>query len=149
MGYTHYWTLSRPIETEEMAPLADDVRKIVALSGISVAYEYDEPTRPPQIDECAICLNGIGDDGHETFYIKAGKSGLTNEPGMAGFAFCKTARKPYDVIVAASLLALKHWLGNAVSLSSDGNIEDWQAGHDLAQRALDYIVPSAAWALDR
>jgi hypothetical protein len=148
MGYTHYWTLSRPITTEECAALAEDVEKIVAKSGVPVAYEYDEPTRPPRLDEREICLNGIGEDGHETFYIKAEKSGITNQPGMAGFAFCKTAAKPYDVIVAASLLALKDHLKADVRVSSDGDLADWEPGFRLASKALGRVVPSPAWTLD-
>lgn len=140
MGYTHYWTLARPITAEEVGALAEDIRKIIAASDVPIAVG--------QLDSAAIHYNGVLDDGHETFYIKAEKSGITNEPGMVGFAFCKTAAKPYDVVVVASLLALKDRLKADVKVSSDGDVADWQDGHRLASKALGRIVPSPAWALD-
>ena len=46
-----------------------------------------------------IWLNGVGDDGHETFLIDFKDS----------WEFCKTARKPYDLAVKVILiLAEKH-----------------------------------------
>ena len=38
------------------------------------------------------------------------------------FAFCKTARKPYDLAVCLSLLRIKEIAPDAIELSSDG---DW------------------------
>lgn len=142
MGYTHYWTLARPITADEVAAVGNDIRDIIAASGIPIAYEYDEPSKAPQLDASLIHYNGVGADGHETFYIKAEKSGVTNQPGMVGFAFCKTAAKPYDVVVVASLLALKDRLGDTVRVSSGGDAADWADGHRLAIRALGRFVPS-------
>lgn len=132
MGYTHYWTLSRPMTPDEFAAVAGDIAKIVAAAGVPLASEYDE-TDPPQADAELIRWNGAGDDGHETFYLA---------PDSTGFSFCKTAAKPYDVAVTASLLALKDRLGDVVRVESDGEPEDWQAGHALASRALGRFVPS-------
>lgn len=147
MGYTHYWTLSRPITGDELDAIGEDVRDIIAASGVPIAYEYDTPSYPPRLGAGLIHYNGVGDDGHEAFYIKAEKSGIANEPGMVGFAFCKTAAKPYDVVVTASLLALKEHLGKAVRVSSDGEPDDWMAGYRLAVRALGRFVPHPASVL--
>ena len=50
-----------------------------------------------------------------------------------GFSFCKTARKPYDVVVCATLIAIKHHLGDYVSVSSDGdfdNVNEWGPAYE-------------------
>jgi hypothetical protein len=51
-----------------------------------------------------------------------------------GFKFCKTYRFPYDTIVVACLTVLKHRLGDALTLSSDGNFHDWSDGVKLARQ---------------
>lgn len=53
-----------------------------------------------------------------------------------GFNFCKTRQYPYDVVVTACLAVLKQRLGSAVNVSSDGEIDDFQAGVELARRIL-------------
>lgn len=126
MGYTHYWTLERTITQPEMTRIATDINAIVLASEIPLAYEYDEPTRPPHIDGDYIRFNGVGNDGHETFML---------ESIHIGFNFCKTASKPYDVVVTASLIVLKDALGPDVEISSDGDAEDWIDGLNLAERA--------------
>lgn len=132
MGYTHYWTLARPITADEVAAVGNDIRDIILASELPIVYEYDETDKAPVLDANLIHYNGVGDDGHETFYIAAGDT---------GFSFCKTAAKPYDVVVVASLLALKDRLGDAVRVSSDGDAADWAGGHRLAIRALGRFVP--------
>lgn len=130
MGYTHYWNHTKPITPE----LIDAAKKILAKvqeRGILLAFEYDHPTDPPVANSEGIRFNGIGDEGHETFHFR---------PGVA-FAFCKTACKPYDVVVVAMLATIDH-LGLA-EVSSDGNVSDWQDGVRLAREAtgLDIRVP--------
>ena len=45
------------------------------------------------------------------------------------FNFCKTARKPYDTYVTATLIAaLDHWGSDVVKVSSDGSIQEWEEG---------------------
>ena len=56
--------------------------------------------------------------------------------GAPGFDFCKTARKPYDVVVCAALLAIKHHQGDNVEIRSDGDFGDeWQPAYRLYRRA--------------
>jgi hypothetical protein len=85
-----------------------------------------------------VTFNGVGENAHETFYItrifsdrfaeKDGKERL--------FAFCKTEAKPYDTLVTAVLLCLKKRFGDDVSISSDGNVSDWQPGLELCKKVL-------------
>jgi len=75
-----------------------------------------------------ISLNGTKEFGHESFNLP--------EFFSAGSDFCKTARKPYDTVVVACLIVLKHYLGDNVRVASDGDSEDWDSGLFLARMAL-------------
>lgn len=115
MGYTHYWKLSTKPHPEHWASLCDATRKIVSHAirhGVPVQFESDQE-RAPQIDDDAIRFNGVGEDGHETFMV-------CNSP--SAFDFCKTARKPYDDVVVAVLMAAETLLPG-FEWSSDGDDE--------------------------
>lgn len=125
MGYTHY--IRQPLEI----PKAnwDCIIKCVKhlfeteAKGL-IQYEYDE-NKPPVANEKEIRFNGIGDDGHETFYLTRGPE---------RFSFCKTARKPYDKIVCAVLNIVYHYAGDYVEISSDGEFDEWEEGNEIVQR---------------
>lgn len=64
---------------------------------------------------------GAGEDySHENVYI-------TKELSES-FSFCKTARKPYDLIVVATIVAAHLVNPDGFSLSTDGDEEDLQPG---------------------
>ena len=42
---------------------------------------------------------------------------------------------PYDAAVTACLVVMKHHLGDAIRVSSDGEIGDWTAGLEIAAEA--------------
>ncbi len=130
MGYTHYWTITEPIPPDTLEAWSHDVRMIALASEVPLAG-YDGTGMPDYTN--GVSLNGLGpDDDHETFLID----------GTPGWTFCKTAAKPYDVIVTASLLALKGRIGDGILLTSDGEYEDWLPGHALAERALHRLLPT-------
>lgn len=52
------------------------------------------------------------------------------------FNFVKTAQYPYDTVVTACLIILKHRLGDLIEVSSDGNADDWNDGLILARSVL-------------
>lgn len=123
MGYTHYFAGLQP--TQE---LADQANKIVeAFDGaIASGFGHGEPT----ITADLISLNGsaILDEDYETFQIEAGKG---------GFNFTKTARRPYDAVVTAILVAAIVIEGSdATSIHSDGDFEEWSEGIDLYENAV-------------
>ncbi len=113
MGYTHYWgdhPNGPSFSDNEWSSLQETARRIVRESvtaAIALQWESDQE-RAPQIDDEVIRFNGVGQNGHETFFLQ--KSG--------DWAFCKTARKPYDTPVVAILLAAQA-LG--LKVSSDGS----------------------------
>ena len=130
MGYTHYWRQGQDFNQEGWAAICDATHKlIVALPAtVKIAVEYDEPEGLPVVDGSEIRFNGIGDLGHETFLL---------ERAARGFQFCKTARKPYDVLVCAVLMVAGTVAPDALSISSDGGEENWSAGLSLVKRTID------------
>jgi hypothetical protein len=82
----------------------------------------------PMINESQVWFNGDAKKGldHETFGIKWFDNQRTHD-------FCKTARKPYDLLVCVSLLAFKHAFDNPVvfRFSSDGDNAEWEDARNL------------------
>jgi hypothetical protein len=152
MGYTHYWqTKSTPADSENWNRACEDIRRLIAAAPVKVVYEYDQPTLPPEVNGEKVWFNGIGPDGHETFVVTR----IPEPWGEGCGGFCKTARKPYDVLVTASLLALKAHLGDWITLSSDGNWErrvagdfadGWEDGAKLCTDVLGYAPEDFATA---
>lgn len=110
MGYTTYFKglIFNDVSWEK---LRKDVRKLLKNlpEGLKVQREYDNDSRP-LIGKDAIVFNGVGDDGHETFWL---------DKNETAFSFCKTARKPYDLVVCCVLmLASIH--ATSGEISSDG-----------------------------
>jgi hypothetical protein len=88
----------------------------------------------PKLTKEHIAFNGEAPElDHESFYFEAKRS-LPYPGGTLGWACCKTARKPYDVVVVACLTFLSRDYGFEVS--SDGDVADWEAGVKLAEDAL-------------
>lgn len=67
--------------------------------------------------------------GHETFAITK-----RVEKGSDGFSFCKTARKPYDLIVQACLIAAVALLPELSYVASDGDRSDWEAAFEYVRK---------------
>ncbi|KOC07412.1 hypothetical protein AFLA70_31g005050 [Aspergillus flavus AF70] len=110
-------------------PLVQDAGLIIHYANIPLTG----PTEPDQaitertpviLDEKnGIFLNGVGDDGHEDFYI----SKIGNN-----FSFCKTGRRPYDLVVCTILLRAYVLAPSTFELSSDGDWDnDWVEARDL------------------
>jgi hypothetical protein len=111
MGYTHYfghetWTKEDEEGYAKALPLIQDVLK---RHKDMLRFEYNVED-VALADENQIHFNGRDEDGHETFHF-------LNASG--GFAFCKTARKPYDLAVCEVLLILAAHCPN-FEPSSDG-----------------------------
>ena len=122
MGYTHYWTLKEPISADAFEKIQEGIKAIIETAneaGISISNESTDGT---------IAFNGAGRDAHETFVIQVGDK---------EFNFCKTAEKPYDAVVCASLILLKKELGDKVTVSSDGGWHNWQGGQLLYETVFD------------
>jgi hypothetical protein len=147
MGYTHYFI--RPRKNAGSAfmfgKLALDAKKIIeqaTAQGIAVSGPLGHGT--PEFTESHFSLNGLemlGQD-HETFYwsgIPEIQEWRKDEPDH--FSFCKTAYKPYDAVVTAILIRAKVIYGSCVSISSDGDWHEWQAGRDMYETVFGENAP--------
>ncbi len=139
MGYTHSWRRPRALDFAAFMAASADCAKVAELAaarGIELAG-WDgsgEPTFEPAI----VAFNGLGEASHETFAVPCVSDAREHEgmePEGMVFEFCKTNRKPYDAAVTACLLVLKHHLGDAILVTSNGGIGEWQAGIELAAEA--------------
>lgn len=163
MGYTHYWHYTTQTGKQQQArdkkwPILQGyllvLMEVAEERGVPLAYESDEPGQPPFVGETFVRFNGVGDEGHETFifhrtpphsyfetYIVRDLDGKEETRGGEGFAFCKTARKPYDACVCAALVIAKD-LGMIGHLGSDGDPQGtWWNGKHWPSEEWDQVVP--------
>ena len=103
----------------------------------------------PEFTENEICFNGVGDESHETLHIERDSSYILKcESKMDAFdkerweeygstlGFTKTAHKPYDLLVTATLALYKYHFGDKVSISGDGGKEGYYEGLALVNEVL-------------
>ena len=152
MGYTHYWTYNPNgvKDTEELRKKflqavcwIDQAHKLLKQEkfihkGQAGGYYDDQPCiirgglgkGKPMINESEVWFNG--DDktemAHETFGIR-----WFDKSNENGNGFCKTNRKPYDLLVCFSLLAFKHAFNDykVFHFSSDGDNSEWEIAKEL------------------
>lgn len=122
MGYTHYFNVKKANTLNESAlnNLKSEVDAVFKAHKKTIQYEYnngkpaeceiiqDEANNKPVI---FIRFNGKGDGGHETFVFVGNDT---------DFNFCKTARKPYDIVACKVLILLYAYFGEDLKLDSDG-----------------------------
>jgi len=145
MGYTHYFEHKKTGKrkwkkiVDDCIILRDKLPKTILIDGCSAFPK-------PQFDGEQILFNGTDkgftwkqhqnseypENGHETFVL--------SQKGSGGFAFCKTARKPYDLMVCACLLVYKHHSPDTIELGSDGDSEDWADAEKFVEKHLGYTV---------
>ena len=135
---------------EKENELALDAKKIIQQAereGIRIRDAYGE--NEPEFNEARFGINGDAsgftadgrDLAHESFIwegIPSISEWRKDEPNT--FDFCKTAHNPYDAVVTAILIRAKHIYGSCVSISSDGNWQDWQAGRELYERVFSEVA---------
>lgn len=143
MGYTHYFAQTLPAHPVRWNKVVADVRKLLdnlpEHSESAGGYYADAPL---EIDAIALCedhiiLNGKGPDAekralgldlsHEDFFLSRTGDGRT---------FVKTNRKPYDLVVCATLIVVNDYLPGVFQIRSDGSTDDWMAAKDWASRVL-------------
>lgn len=166
MGYTHYWNQRRDIPVKAWYVICADVRALIEKlpektdtaggfykdEWLRVGFESDSNERA-LVDEKQIRFNGLGvaqekrphvrdDLGHETFLITRKKRPIESWEDLARYRrvgagdFCKTSRKPYDLLVCAVLLVVLHHADGAFTVGSDGGPSDWQPAIAFANGVL-------------
>lgn len=129
MGYTHYFPQKTQVDAKTWSAILEDTRTLLESDDDRIpplAVEYDERDTKPKIGRSEIRFNGVGDDGHETFYLPRvhRRRGYESPEYRYGFNFTKTARKPYDVAVCAVLLIAHHHAPKFLEIGSDGTPSD-------------------------
>lgn len=113
MGYTHYFNFKKTanVDKERWNKAVEIGKACMEASGVKIGG--GDGRGFPKIDEDVVCLNGYGEqDSYETFYLE--------REGRHTHGFCKTARKPYDIVVCCFLLAFKKVFGKEFIYTSDG-----------------------------
>jgi hypothetical protein len=148
MGYTHYWTFKKPSLVKGNVDRVEATYKTAIAECAKIARVYNAECKTKGLDGERLSgftahtrankyggleINGKADNAHEPFTMR--EHYRQNFWGLwHGFEFCKTAQKPYDVVVTACLAVLKHRLGDLIDVSSDGRATDWIDGVKLARR---------------
>lgn len=82
---------------------------------------------------------GFGSGSYETFSLERilPERGKNDENELI-FDCCKTAFRPYDLVVTACLIIAKKHLGNKIIIKSDGEDKDWIDAKILCNNLLGY-----------
>lgn len=146
MGYTHYWYYNPSnASSDQASAFARAVAKIKiyksALTAKGVAVKGSDGTGVSIMQPEVVSFNGDENLGlgHETFRVESGV-----QADRKGFNFCKTARKPYDILVCLSLISFFEEFSDArvFSYCSDGDESDWQEAYDLYQEINGRTAPT-------
>ncbi len=132
MGYTHYFSTDKEIDPETWDLILHDAFHLIHESGVALtgwtagysvdAQKIDDPVLSPDM----IAVNGYKDDSHETFGLER----------TVSQDFCKTVRKPYDKVVCGILIAAKYHAPDCISVSSDGDSDDWAEAFENTTKIL-------------
>lgn len=141
MGYTHYWTFdpNKVTNTNDLRKrfkrASQYVKGFVKFINADKSEVYricgGLGTGKPIINDTELWFNGDASQklDHETFSIHWSRPNL-----HGGYKdFCKTARKPYDLVVCFTLLVFAEIFPEAFEYSSDGTMADdeWKRAVEL------------------
>ena len=129
MGYTQYFPQNRSFTNPEWSKIQKTVKAIIASQPLDMICGGNGKG-DPVVDSKMISFNGseVDDRCHETFQITH-----SHDPN---FNFCKTAEKEYDPVVVAVLCAIDHIAPGALTISSDGRVNEWAAGLEIARQVI-------------
>lgn len=153
MGYTNYMRTPAVMDADKFKLLSEELETV---SGLLPAHSESARTEPskefivirggdgegsPVFNENVIAFNGDKKDDmyHETFAIERVKRDSRSEKGLV-FDFCKTARKPYDLMVKISMLRLKYHFPEC-ELSCDGVAADWKQAKKVYKKVFGGTIP--------
>lgn len=129
MGHSHYWEG----KVNDREKCARDIVRLLESSSVPLADGLATEGTSPIVDAESVWFNGVGDDGCETFSLVWDST---------DFNFCKTGRRPYDIVVMAALCIGAYY---GLSVSSDGDTKEWQPGLELARTIIpDCSMPVAS-----
>lgn len=152
MGFTHYWYINRNGNqeqwTEGILAASRILQAVISEKTVPLANAYGEEGTQPEFGDDGLYFNGVEDDAHESMVLPSVVAQVEapdyRKDENPVFNFCKTARKPYDVVVTAVLATLRAYAPDCITVASDGGEYDWQEGVNLARRVLgdfDIVCP--------
>lgn len=156
MGYTHYFYQQRGWSDLEWGQLMAAWRVLAEeAKALGIVLKGPDGTGEPTVRSFKILFNGDGDQGldHETMGLTRRPSGKKYKEGW--FNFCKTAHKPYDLIVQTILLISNMICVHAgispsgtkiYNIGSDGGDVDpenpeWKDAFELAEKVYSKTFP--------
>lgn len=164
MGYTHYFEQTQPTTPEEWALIVKDFARVLSAkpAEIGIATQGGQAL---EINASEIFFNGCdpttlnADEGedlsYEAFHLYRDGSDNTEDYRKRGgkrfpFSFCKTAQRPYDLIVCAALIIVNRHAPDNYDIGSDGTPDDWTPALELVTRVLGsgYSIPPRILSLD-
>ena len=130
MAYSHTWVV-RNRNSVNVEAIATDAKALADNAGIDLKRSSLND-RPPTFGPMEIRFNAR-QNGCEDFQYPPHWDQNADRDFPPGFGWCKTNSMPYDVMVAATLLAIKHHLEDDVVARSDGAPDSgpWRAAIDL------------------
>ena len=131
MGYTHYWRRHPDAGKSGRASYPEAIECVLHLlndSRVKALIVNDS-------DASNISFNGVNALAHKDFIIP---TELTHIPD---FSFCKTACKPYDVVVVAVLATIADFAPHSLLVTSDGVPKEWADGCELASEIFGCHIP--------
>lgn len=139
MGYTHYWSRPRELDEAAFAAAARDCARLAGAA--SIALVGPDGRGHARFERDVVAFNGVADLGYEPLVVERRVErepvfGLETAQRMTGF--CKTRARPYDLLVTACLVALRHHLADAFEVRSDGTEAEWAGARRLCRRVLGY-----------
>jgi len=123
-GYSNYWQQSEDFTSSEWSKivrLAKSAIKTAEKHGIVIRDGWGKGK--PVVNNKEIFINGDAENNldHETFYITK-KRDMKKQYSEPGSGFTKTARKPYDAVVATILVGIKKIAPKKFSARADGSL---------------------------
>jgi hypothetical protein len=148
MGYTHYWRINyngKDLDKKLWQEFISIVRDIISNSNVMIRDGHGK--NQPILRDDLLWFNGDDDfcEAFETVLITPIYDSKKSQIGESEFNFTKTGRRPYDVIVVATLLIFKYIFFNQVNISSDGLREELMDGFNIASK---YRRVNIDWFVD-
>ncbi len=117
MGYTHYMSYKKIACNNTILKILNEIKELLEKNDLMKLIRDDNLNIIPIFNKEIILFNGIQENGGDIFLFDFNEK--------CEYTFCKTNRKPYDIIVSIVLLSLANNISD-FTFSSDGNLEDWK-----------------------
>ena len=141
--YIHRWWVRDQCSPKTPA-IAEDAQALANTWGKELHRSADEPEADPVFSPDEIRFNAT-EDGCDDFRYPPDPRENEKAGQLAGYGSCNTDMMPYDQLVAATMLVIKHHLGDDVVIKSDGEHRSgtWGAAMNLYLRTFpDRDVPN-------